>query len=323
MYGNVPKIMHFIWLGGPLRPVQTNRIAHWAQKNPHYRFLLWYDSQQFMAYYLRRKLQKFASNGEDLDGLRELQADAAIGVHARGGHDGARIQYLAQARNKSVAHYQQKRDDFVAKMKGEKDKITGNAAFSNVEFRDIQTLGGDVFTKQSNASLYKQEMIARGSNFGAASDILRIELLIRYGGIYCDVDLECIKPLITFRCQQNLALWGVWKVQLSNALIAACPKSNMMLGCRRHIKANYSKLRLNEEQLQQLYFENVRTSTIRMTGPSGKSGVTQDVRSAAETKARSRFERRSAFDYEKEELWFPEGYINFDTEEQKVHDWLI
>ncbi len=43
--------------------------------------------------------------------------------------------------------------------------------------------------------LYNQKYYDLSTNFGAKADILRYELLYRYGGIYLDVDFICLKPL--------------------------------------------------------------------------------------------------------------------------------
>ena len=42
--------------------------------------------------------------------------------------------------------------------------------------------------------LFNQHLYDRETNYGAKSDILRIELLYRYGGIYVDTDFECLNP---------------------------------------------------------------------------------------------------------------------------------
>ncbi len=46
----------------------------------------------------------------------------------------------------------------------------------------------------SHLGLYNQKYYDLSDNFGAKADILRYELLYRYGGIYLDVDFICKKP---------------------------------------------------------------------------------------------------------------------------------
>lgn len=42
--------------------------------------------------------------------------------------------------------------------------------------------------------LYNQELYDRADNYGEKSDILRLEILLEHGGMYVDVDFECIRP---------------------------------------------------------------------------------------------------------------------------------
>lgn len=46
-----------------------------------------------------------------------------------------------------------------------------------------------------NFNLINQNAFDKAQNWGAKSDIFRIEILKRYGGIYIDTDFECLKPL--------------------------------------------------------------------------------------------------------------------------------
>lgn len=43
--------------------------------------------------------------------------------------------------------------------------------------------------------LYNQEFYDAAKNYGAKADILRYEILSRYGGVYLDIDFVCIRPL--------------------------------------------------------------------------------------------------------------------------------
>lgn len=43
--------------------------------------------------------------------------------------------------------------------------------------------------------LHNQDLFDAAKNYGEKSDILRYELLHRYGGVYLDVDIACVKPL--------------------------------------------------------------------------------------------------------------------------------
>jgi len=53
----------------------------------------------------------------------------------------------------------------------------------------------------SQMKLYNREIFDQTTNCGAKSDILRYEILYRYGGVYLDTDMECLKPLdILHKC---------------------------------------------------------------------------------------------------------------------------
>ena len=47
----------------------------------------------------------------------------------------------------------------------------------------------------ANIKLDNQELYDKATNFGEKSDILRYEILYRYGGVYVDVDMEGLKQL--------------------------------------------------------------------------------------------------------------------------------
>ncbi len=55
----------------------------------------------------------------------------------------------------------------------------------NYHERSIQEIG----------NLMNQQQYMRAPNYGAKADILRLEILYRFGGVYLDVDTECFEPL--------------------------------------------------------------------------------------------------------------------------------
>ena len=62
------------------------------------------------------------------------------------------------------------------------------------------------------------------------SDILRYEILYQYGGLYVDIDFECLKnfdPLLKgLNFFAGLSNTGVFEI--NNALIAACPGHSIL-----------------------------------------------------------------------------------------------
>lgn len=79
--------------------------------------------------------------------------------------------------------------------------------------------------------LINQDLYDQAINYGQKSDIARIEILERFGGLYVDTDFECIKPelfsrfnhMYDFYCGiEPLDLQRSW-LSISNALIASRP----------------------------------------------------------------------------------------------------
>lgn len=48
-----------------------------------------------------------------------------------------------------------------------------------------------------------RETLASCSNFSEKSDILRYEILYKYGGVYVDTDMECLREIDTFLKNEN------------------------------------------------------------------------------------------------------------------------
>jgi len=72
-----------------------------------------------------------------------------------------------------------------------------------------------------------EKLFEKATNYGMKSDILRIDLLYQYGGVYIDIDFECLKPLDplhhTPSCKFYSALLGKDGV-IANAFIGSVPK---------------------------------------------------------------------------------------------------
>jgi len=90
-------------------------------------------------------------------------------------------------------------------------------------------------------------------NYGERSDLARYEILYRFGGVYLDVDFECIKPLdilhhtydfyagiVPLSCQSFIA----------NGVIGSCPGHPILKHCIDTVKNNWGS-----------------SDTLRRTGP--------------------------------------------------------
>lgn len=52
-----------------------------------------------------------------------------------------------------------------------------------------------IWTENNIPDLYNQELYENAETYAERADILRYELLYRYGGVYVDVDYECLDPI--------------------------------------------------------------------------------------------------------------------------------
>ena len=83
----------------------------------------------------------------------------------------------------------------------------------------------------SSLQLYNQELYDRAQSYGEKTDILRLEILLHFGGLYVDVDFKCVKPDIFQELSRDFDFYigfepivhgtmsGITKI--CNALIAA------------------------------------------------------------------------------------------------------
>ena len=103
-----------------------------------------------------------------------------------------------------------------------------------------------------NSTLY-----TAAQNWGEKSDILRLEILHRYGGVYVDVDFAPVQPLIPLLRTGAGMLCGlsnVGFVEINNGLIAACPGHPAILSCVNALSSappTAPQLSLEDKELEQ------------------------------------------------------------------------
>ena len=105
-------------------------------------------------------------------------------------------------------------------------------------------------------------------SFAMKADILRYEILLRYGGLYCDLDFECLRPIGPLLAQVGEEAFGgfewptvSYRRSLCNALLGALPGAALL---RRAVEAlpESARLHLAERHIH-------RAETIaRATGPA-------------------------------------------------------
>ena len=77
-------------------------------------------------------------------------------------------------------------------------------------------------------------------NYGFKSDLLRYEILRKYGGLYADTDFECLQKLPEFLLNYNFVSSVVfgWKPSINNAIILAKPGVPLLEDLIKNIKSN-------------------------------------------------------------------------------------
>ncbi|HLJ31814.1 MAG TPA: glycosyltransferase [Candidatus Babeliales bacterium] len=95
----------------------------------------------------------------------------------------------------------------------------------------------------ANLQLYNQAFYDATDNFGVKSDILRWELLYNFGGVYIDMDFECLRALDQFHYTYDfytaLQPLDTLFVQLGAALVGAVPGHPILKHCIETIKEDW------------------------------------------------------------------------------------
>ncbi|TMW63096.1 hypothetical protein Poli38472_002037 [Pythium oligandrum] len=100
-------------------------------------------------------------------------------------------------------------------------------------------------------SLKNQSAFDAATNFGAKSDILRYEILEMVGGVYVDVDTQCVRPVDTlvkhFAFVVGISNTGC--VEINNGFIAATPHHPILTHLIDSIQQDFKRPRLNTATL--------------------------------------------------------------------------
>lgn len=114
--------------------------------------------------------------------------------------------------------------------------------------------------------LYNRALFESVENFGEKSDILRLELLRLYGGVYVDTDFQCLNPEYFEELHHDFDFYiGIEPLEhgriekyrmfkFCNAIIASAPGHTLITALVENLKANY--------------FAYMQASVIQRTGPS-------------------------------------------------------
>lgn len=94
-----------------------------------------------------------------------------------------------------------------------------------------------LWTEDMVSNLENQKLYESAKNYGMKSDILRYEILKRFGGVYVDIDYECLKPLDPIH-ETGLEFYAckMLEGEVSNAFIGVIPNHFMMRYCVEELK---------------------------------------------------------------------------------------
>jgi inositol phosphorylceramide mannosyltransferase catalytic subunit len=91
--------------------------------------------------------------------------------------------------------------------------------------------------------LYNQEFYDATDNYGVKSDIARFEILYQFGGVYIDMDYECLAPLDELHDKYDfytaLQPLDTMFVQLGSALIGSHPGHPILKHCIETVKSDW------------------------------------------------------------------------------------
>lgn len=93
--------------------------------------------------------------------------------------------------------------------------------------------------------LFNQDLYDQTQNFGIKADLLRFELLYRYGGVYLDMDCECIKPLDELHYRYDLYVGlqplDAKVLQLGIGVIGAKPAHPLIARYIKTVRENWHR----------------------------------------------------------------------------------
>jgi hypothetical protein len=327
----VPKVIHIIWLGGDIPQRNRDCIRSFPTLNPDWEVNLWIDANQLLTGERSRLIKEDKASPTSDDWKRVAQR---LGKNAG---DAETIKYLE--------NYLKLRGEDLRGMRASKvNSIISFCEANGIKLREVQR---DLILGK-NSAIYRGELVNRGANFGSASDILRIEILLQYGGVYVDTDVRCVSALGEINCEpanpRFSAVHPVWKKgvsqinwessvwweqnirgqeppSISNSLIASHAGCYGLHSYKSLISKNFQSIKTSAEKKKE-YLNDVRGSTIKMTGPTAAQ-----VSTGFETLKTKMFNELDLNDpdgilqnkiYMRDHWYFP----MYTIEDQYFHDWL-
>ncbi|WP_434675814.1 TcdA/TcdB pore-forming domain-containing protein [Pseudomonas sp. D3-10] len=193
----VPRKLHFVWLGGGLGDIQLDYLRLWKQVMPKdFTVNVWHDPDGLLVHETTRIIveaakadtwggeEQVATSGHELADRYEVRVTALKRQMSR--HIDRAVQ---QGKNADEARIDllvrgYERDESVLRaLKNKNAKVMHGLSDEGVQLRSVREL--QAFPRLGD--FYHREMSLRG-NLAAASDIVRMLVVHDEGGIYSDVD---------------------------------------------------------------------------------------------------------------------------------------
>ncbi|MGF6190995.1 TcdA/TcdB catalytic glycosyltransferase domain-containing protein [Serratia sp. 2723] len=176
------KIIHFIWIG-KMSKTQLKHVELWAKHNNDYRIMLWIDPKTLLAgELLKAKKNTLRSDRTGKQEALRIQRECwCFSQEKHGVNDEIIAEYLIKTPSKTTLNSLHKKRE-----KAYRDFIYLKSSHNNIEIMDINNLTSKV-KNRIEYDIYKLEIFYR-TNLAAASDVIRLLILLEFGGIYIDID---------------------------------------------------------------------------------------------------------------------------------------
>ncbi|MCG8470923.1 MAG: C80 family cysteine peptidase, partial [Desulfobacterales bacterium] len=202
MLEEIPNRIHMVWIG-KLGPNQEAYLNQWARINAgHNEIHLWYDPDAVLSIVLSRALPKYVDaqlerekvpeserRGERIGRILDLQNRAYAEIVRRMSRgatfDSAAAAFMISALGKTRSELETIRLKSQISYTESIKRVRAANPNAVIQLRNLS----EVFAEEdSNREYYYQELGLRG-NPASASDISRVEIVRKVGGVYVDMDL--------------------------------------------------------------------------------------------------------------------------------------
>lgn len=180
---NVPRKIHFVWIGGSITPTVMDYIKVWAKINPSYEINIWYDSNLLCLKKLSDIFNQMAGERYSKEDDRNNWADMMF-------RNRQLFTEFVLSRHPGFAGMTQVMNEFLVYI-GRNVELRDDAIWQgpeppdNIRIRDMKAEG---ILNHELYTVYMKEAV-QTQNFAALSDIARLLVLKRFGGVYIDVDM--------------------------------------------------------------------------------------------------------------------------------------